>query len=230
MKAFIKKTIRRAMHIIRPCTLPHAFSQEGEDLILARIFENKPDGFYVDVGAHHPIRYSNTYLFYLHGWRGINIDAAPGSMDAFKQLRANDINVETAIGEHTGSLLFHIFNDPAINTFDVALAKERDGQAHYRLMETKKMQMRTLAQVLEEYLPPNKSIDFLSVDVEGLDLAILRSNDWKRFSPEYLLAEDYFCASMEEALQSPITTFLRSVGYALHAKTVHTQIYKRQSA
>jgi len=52
-----------------------SYSQEGEDLILLRIFEKKRIGFYVDVGSHHPFRFSNTYLFYRLGWRGINIDA-----------------------------------------------------------------------------------------------------------------------------------------------------------
>jgi hypothetical protein len=71
-----------------------SWSQEGEDLILARIFGDKPDGFYVDVGAHHPKRFSNTYYFYRRGWRGINIDAMPGSMLAFNRLRPSDINIE----------------------------------------------------------------------------------------------------------------------------------------
>ena len=58
------------------------YSQEGEDMILGKIFSGQKHGFYVDVGAHHPLRFSNTYLFYLKGWRGINIDAMPGSMVA----------------------------------------------------------------------------------------------------------------------------------------------------
>ena len=44
------------------------YSQNGEDLILNRLFENKEKGFFIDVGAHHPIRFSNTYLFYKKGW------------------------------------------------------------------------------------------------------------------------------------------------------------------
>ena len=57
-----------------------SYSQEGEDLILERFFEGKEIGFFVDIGAHHPMRFSNTYIFYLKGWRGINVDATPGSM------------------------------------------------------------------------------------------------------------------------------------------------------
>jgi len=121
------------------CTLPHAFSQEGEDLILGRVFEGKSDGFYVDVGAHHPTLYSNTYYFYLRGWRGINIDAMPGSMTAFKAGRPRDINLEIAVAENPGKLTYHIFNYPALNTFDPALAKERHGKDIYKIIERREI-------------------------------------------------------------------------------------------
>src|SRR3954469_4320493 len=74
-----------------------AFSQEGEDLLLARMFEHQSEGFYVDVGAHHPQRFSNTHLLHQRGWRGINIDATPGSMAAFRRARPHDVNLEIAI-------------------------------------------------------------------------------------------------------------------------------------
>ena len=49
-----------------------SYSQEGEDIILRNLFGNRKDGFYVDVGAHHPMRFSNTYFFYKLGWNGCN--------------------------------------------------------------------------------------------------------------------------------------------------------------
>jgi FkbM family methyltransferase len=231
-KTVIKKVLRRAKRIIHPpcppCPLPHAFSQEGEDLILGRVFEAKPEGFYVDVGAHHPTPYSNTYYFYLRGWRGINIDAMPGSMTAFKAGRPRDINLEIAVAENPGKLTYHIFNDPALNTFDPALAKERDGKDIYKIIETKEIEMRPLAQILSEHIPAQETIDFMSVDVEGFDLPVVRSNDWERFSPKYVLAEDFSGETVEEALNSPIAAYLRSLGYLLFGKTAHTQIFRRK--
>jgi FkbM family methyltransferase len=228
----IRPLLRRVKHAIRPpcppCAFPHAFSQEGEDMILARVFEKQQQGFYVDVGANHPTRFSNTYYFYIRGWRGINIDAMPGSMAAFAKLRPNDVNIETAIGERPGSMTFHIFNNTALNTFDAALAKERDGVEHYRIVEIKEIQVRTLAQVLEQYLPKHNIIDFLSVDAEGFDLSVLHSNDWNRFLPRYVLAEDFSGDTIEEALNAPIATFLKPKGYSLFAKTAHTQIFRLQ--
>lgn len=205
-----------------------AFSQEGEDLILARVFETQPQGFYVDVGAHHPTKFSNTHYFYLRGWHGINIDATPGSMAAFRKSRPRDINIETAIAEQQTKLAFHIFNDPALNTFDSALAKERDGVAHYRIVEIREIATRTLAQVLRKHASDQKKIDFMSIDVEGWDLAVLRSNDWRSFSPTYVLVEDFSTETIEESLRSPMTAFLGSVGYVFFAKTAHTSIFKKE--
>src|SRR4030042_4646353 len=65
------------------------YSQDGEDIVLASFYEEKPGykGFYVDVGALNPLRFSNTQYFYEKGWRGINIDATPGSMKEFNEIR-----------------------------------------------------------------------------------------------------------------------------------------------
>jgi hypothetical protein len=69
-----------------------SFSQEGEDMVLRKEFQDKLNGFYIDIGAYHPQKYSNTCYFYCKGWRGINVDPTPGSMDVFKKERPNDIN------------------------------------------------------------------------------------------------------------------------------------------
>ena len=95
-----------------------SFSQEGEDMILNRIYEHKKDGFFVDIGAHHPMRFSNTYLFYNKGWRGINVDAAPGSMIDFKKHRPRDINLEIPVSDKSDELEYFMFNDGALNTLD----------------------------------------------------------------------------------------------------------------
>lgn len=76
-----------------------SFSQEGEDLILQRLLADRPPGFFVDVGAYHPIRFSNTYVLYRQGWRGINIDATPGAMRLFSEVRSEDINLEAFVAE-----------------------------------------------------------------------------------------------------------------------------------
>ena len=95
-----------------------SFSQGGEDLILAGLLTQKLNGFFVDIGAFHPYKFSNTFRFYRKGWSGINIDAAPGSMDIFRELRPRDINIEAAISETPEQLTYYYLGkENSMNTF-----------------------------------------------------------------------------------------------------------------
>ena len=146
-----------------------SYSQEGEDMILRRMFEGQKTGFYVDVGAHHPKRFSNTYFFYKMGWMGINIDAMPGSMKLFNKVRPKDINLEKAISDKKQILTYYIFNEPALNGFSKELSEERDGKSNYFIKLTKDIETVTLDEILDNYLPKNQEIDFLSIDAEGIE-------------------------------------------------------------
>ena len=99
-----------------------SYSQEGEDMILRRLFEKQKTGFYVDVGAHHPKRFSNTFFFYKKGWSGINIDAMPNSMRLFNEIRPRDTNLEIPISDKKQKLKYYMFNEPALNGFSKELA------------------------------------------------------------------------------------------------------------
>lgn len=203
-----------------------SFSQEGEDRILQRIFENQEKGFYVDIGAHHPQRFSNTYLFYLKGWRGINIDAMPGSMDEFKHLRPLDINLEFAISNSNQSLVYYQFNESALNGFSEEISKQRDGiRGEYFITRTKEIQTYRLSEVLDKYLPSEQVIDFMSIDVEGLDLEVLQSNDWCKYRPKLVLVEDLFQFILNKPDESKIFTFMKDKGYDLYAKTKNTLLF-----
>lgn len=192
-------------------------------MILERHFENRTTGFYVDVGAHHPFRFSNTYHFYRKGWRGLNIDAAPGAMQKFRRHRHGDINLEIGIAEHPASIPFYVFDEPALSTFDTATAIQRNVPPRV-LVRTVELTVEPLATVLREHLQSGQRITFLSVDVEGKDLEVLRSNDWNAFRPEVVVVE-----TMSEDLDALATTphhqYLLSKGYAALAKSVHSSFY-----
>ena len=193
-------------------------------MILRRLFEGREAGTYVDVGAHHPWRYSNTYWFYRQGWSGLNIDATPGSMDAFRRSRPRDRNVEAAVAGNARTITFFAFDEPALNTFDPA-AVERAKLGGYRVVGEREVLTTTLAELLREHLP-GVEIDFLSVDVEGLDAEVLESNDWDAFAPEVVLAET-FGQALDEVQASPVARVLGSRGYHLLAKTANTAIFIR---
>jgi FkbM family methyltransferase len=204
-----------------------AFAQDGEDLLLWRLFKRQDLGFYVDVGAHHPKRFSTTYLFYRRGWRGINIDAMPGSMRQFHKIRPRDVNLEIAIARTAGTLTYHMFNHSALNTFDPNLADERTQIEGYNLVDTKSIVAQPLADVLAAYLPAAQTIDFMSVDVEGLDLEVLESNDWAKFRPRYLVVERPRAGECEDD-SDPITDFLAKQGYCPFAGTILTRFYRER--
>lgn len=202
-----------------------SYSQEGEDMILKRLLEGQETGFYIDVGAHHPQRFSNTYFFYKMGWRGINIDAMPGSMTSFKRLRPRDINIEKPVSDQKQTLTYYAFNEPALNSFSKELADVYISKG-FRLIFQKKLETSTLEEILNANLPENQTIDFLSVDVEGLDLKVLHSNNWDRYSPKFVLVE-ILNSSFAELDKSELAVFMKSKGYQLHAKSENTVFFKK---
>jgi FkbM family methyltransferase len=204
-----------------------SYAQEGEDLILQRIFDQQPTGFYVDVGAHHPKRFSNTYIFYNAGWRGINVEPNPAVQRAFAVHRPRDVTVQVGVSDQPATLTYYEFDDPALNTFDESLMKWRLANTPYRLVRQSNVAVERLESVLSRLLPAGQAIDFLSIDVEGLDLAVLRSNDWRRFRPTCVLVEA-LQSSLEGALQGEACVFLQSQGYELFAKTFNSLIFRRR--
>jgi FkbM family methyltransferase len=198
-----------------------SYSQEGEDLILARIFEGQGMGTYVDVGAHHPLRFSNTYLLYRRGWHGINIDATPGSMAAFKLLRPRDQNIELGIASKRGSATFYQFNEPAINTFDPKIATHNQSVG-YHLVCKQTIKLSPLGTILHRYLP-DKHIDLLSIDVEGLDKDVIDSMDWN-YRPKTIVIEA-LGSNLESIKNMRIYKSISKHGYHLFAKTANSLIF-----
>jgi len=203
-----------------------SYSQEGEDMILRRLFDGKTVGFYVDVGAHHPKRFSNTYFFYKLGWSGINIDAMPGSMTEFNKLRKRDINLELGVRGDRGCLEYYMFNEPALNSFSKELSEQRhDENSQYRISTTAEVEVRPLAEILDEYLPKDKEIDFLSVDVEGFDLDVLTSNDWDKYRPQYVLAE-ILGSNFQDLGNDPVVQYIKKQNYKVFCKCMNTVFFE----
>lgn len=201
------------------------YSQNGEDLILNRFLDNTKEGFFVDVGAHHPIRFSNTFLFYKKGWSGINIDAMPGSMAAFNKIRPKDINVEKGIALKNDKLTFYQFNESALNTFskEEAFSKNKDG---YKIIKRNLIEVDTLENILDKYMPINTKIDFLNIDAEGKDEEVLISNNWVKYKPSYILVEILREVYLGKN-NSSIKKFLKTKGYIPINKIYDTYIFKK---
>ena len=203
----------------------HLWSQEGEEILLNRIFAKKKNGFYVDVGAHHPMRFSNTYFFYKKGWSGINIDPMPGSMKKFEKYRRRDINLELGVAQQEGILDYYVFNDTALNTFSSKLVKERSLlENNYFVREVIKIKVKPLREILAYHLKGRK-IDFLNVDVEDFDLDVLKSNDWSKYRPRFVLTE-ILNSRLHNIDQNKIVQFMREQSYATYAKLANTVFFE----
>jgi hypothetical protein len=224
----VVRSLREWRDIVHDRFMQPSWSQEGEDLLLKRLFDSRTSGFYVDVGAHHPRRFSNTWLFYTRGWRGINIDAMPGSMALFRRLRPRDINLEVPVAEVEHSLTYYIFNEPALNGFSAELSASRNAWKDYHIVDTKPLLAHPLAKILTEHVPEGQSIDFFSVDVEGMDFAVLRSNDWQRFRPEIVLVE-VLGSTLEDVVTSELTLYMERQGYVAFAKLFNTVFFRRST-
>lgn len=205
-----------------------SWSQEGEDLILSRFFGAKTNGFYVDVGAHHPLRFSNTYKLYKQGWRGINVDAMPGCMKLFNRLRKRDISLEIPITKESQKLTYYIFNEPALNTFSKELADERVLHNNYSIIKTISLDTKPLYEILDQYLPLNQEIDFMSVDVEGMDMGVLASNNWNKYRPAIVLVEQLKGSLNSHKDNDVFVDFMQKCKYSLLAKTFNTVFYIAQ--
>lgn len=234
MKKIIKSMVPRSLRNLLGAKKAYqqlSYAQEGEDRILSallRLPERKQPGFYVDVGAHHPQRYSNTFLFYLSGWCGINIDAMPGSMRQFQLDRPRDINIEAAISEEADTLTFYEFNEPALNGFSRELASERDHYRGWKIVAERQIATVRLGTLLEQHLPKGRMIDFISVDVEGLDLEVLKSNNWEVFRPAVVLVEDSEAVLLAHSGDSKITKYMLERGYVFCCKTPLTTFFVEQ--
>ncbi|WP_167880209.1 FkbM family methyltransferase [Leptospira fletcheri] len=201
-----------------------SWSQEGEDVVLCELIGNRTSGFYVDIGAHHPFRFSNTQFFYNKGWRGINIEPTPGAIIEFERYRREDINLQIGIGVSKNPIDFFCMTDPALNTFNRERALALESSTTYKIDKTVSIPVFELKEILSKYCHGRK-IDFLTMDVESKEEEVLLSNDWESYRPEYLMIE-ILNFDPENPGKSKIHEYLRAQGYSLVAYTGRTIFYK----
>jgi FkbM family methyltransferase len=192
----------------------YSYSQQAEDLHIQRYFGTRGQGFYVDIGAYHPFQYSNTQLFYSRGWRGINIEPNPDQFAFFPQYRPQDTNLNLAVGDAGETLTYYCFNEPAINSFSKPHADDWASRDGFYITRTLQIATLPLADILEKHLPGGQAIDFISIDAEGWDLAVLASNDWQRYRPQLVLVEAGISADSPIG-HLPVSQYLQKVGYRL---------------
>lgn len=169
------------------------YSQNREDIILAAFFPDVQEGFYVDVGANHPLYHSVTKKFYDNGWHGINFEPNPKLFEQIAQHRKRDINLMQGIGSKSGKLMLRVYHSrdglEGISTLSESM---KEGYISYASADSEKYTDLEIPIVtLKESFDANRveHIHFMKVDVEGYEYEVLSGNDWTKYRPELLCIE-----------------------------------------
>ncbi len=198
----------------------HSYSWEGEDRLTLKLFTDVlriEKGFFVDVGAAHPFNFSNTMLLYQLGWRGLNIDAAPGTAALFNAHRPEDINVEVGVAAEARTGKFRVMSDPLLNGFLTEQTLNEHSARGVRLIATHEIECLPLGEIIDRHAP-GRAIDLLNIDAEGLDLEILRSLDFGKHRPKLIISEILGCEGADDVGRSDIAQFLESRGYEFFSR------------
>ena len=159
-----------------------SYSGGGVDLIINHFFRNKKQGVYIDVGCYHPYNGNNTKLLYDKGWSGINIDLDFHTIDFFNYIRKRDKNINIAISNEEGEKdLYFFHNHAAINSLNDIRKKD--------VREVRKIQTKTLNSIIENSKFKDKKINFISIDVEGHELEVVKSINLKKYTPDIIVIE-----------------------------------------
>ncbi len=198
-----------------------SFSQYSEDTLIYPLIPQK-SGFYVDIGAYHPWRNSNTYKLYLRGWSGLTIEPNPDIAPLFRRVRPRDIHLTMGVAAQAGELEYFRFEEPKLNSF-------RSEQQHWMGQaptSTIRIECRPTQEIIDSHAA-GRPIDLMSIDCEGMDLVALETLNWDKNRPCAVIVEDLeqFILNNENTRQSTIRSFLAARQYALVSQGVFSFIY-----
>lgn len=163
-----------------------SYAQQAEDVRLARVFRSKTDGFYIDVGAAHPFNDSVTKYFCDLGWTGIDIEPNAEAVELLRRDRPRNIVLEVACSDAAGEATLYDTDVVGWSTLDADMAAHVK-RARGVTPNPRRVPRRTLSSICEQYV--DRPIDFLKVDVEGHEAAVLRGADFERWRPTVVVVE-----------------------------------------
>jgi FkbM family methyltransferase len=210
-----------------------SYSQSGEDLIVDFFLTWQlgiKNPTYMDIGAHHPYWLSNTYLFYKRGLTGVCIEPDPMLYNAIAKKRPKDININKGVGFNKVIEVadFYIMSSRALNTFSKEEAERVSKLGLNKIEQVIQIELININDIFSKYYPDN-DLDFLSLDVEGLDQKILESIDFEKYKPKVICVETIeFNESRIIKKQQAIVDFLISMGYFIYADTSINTIFVRK--
>jgi FkbM family methyltransferase len=188
-----------------------SYAQNFEDVMLWRALKHIQKGFYIDVGAWSPDIDSVTRLFYENNWRGINVEPNPEFHAQYGTKRPEDVNLKVAVGDREGVVFINFMSNPGLSTAVEQFAKQHESAGW--TIDKQEVSLTTLASICKQHIEENKDIHFLKVDVEGLEEAALRGNDWSTYRPWIVVVEATLPMTQIESYQE-WESILVNAGYA----------------
>ena len=195
-----------------------SYSQFGEDITAARLLRNIETGFYVDIGAHHPLQHSNTALLHIGGWKGVNVEPVRRSIDLFRRYRPQAINVHAAIHNRADSVTLYKFRKGLANTIverraeELSASKRSEGQEIVRAL--------SLNDVFERHVPQGvRAQSTPTVDIEGYDSEAILAFDLDKYHPDVVCIEIQR-PDMMALGENSVVGYMFDHGYQLYAINV----------
>jgi hypothetical protein len=187
------------------------FSQTGEDQIIEyylKTYIKKEHGFYLDIGCNHPTNISNTFFFYLQGWKGICIDLNERYNKEWRKIRPKDIFINAVISDEDRDVNVYKFFPDAVSTIDENIKDE--WMKYFQYVSTEIHRSKKLTSILDQYISKESEIDFLTIDIEGAELQALKSLDFKKYRPKMIIAESHYQLENKE---NELRVFLETNNY-----------------
>ena len=204
------------------------YSQWGEDLFISEYFKEKKEGIYLDIGCFHPFMYSNTCLLNKKGWSGINIDINPTSIDLFNISRPNDTNLCTTISEQ--KKVFDIFYDDPfspVNTLDKKFYENLKNNSS-RYVKKLTVESKSIKEILD-ISKISRNIDFINIDVEGMDYKILKDIDINQLKPRLISIETHNVNGSASKDFDSIIKLLKENNFSIHKRVGPTTLFSLNS-
>lgn len=186
-----------------------SYAQRLEDYHLDLVFGGQRNGFYIDVGAGHPVADNVSFWFYLKGWNGLIVEPQRALADMYASMRPRDIAACTLVGAREGEADFHVVErmHGFSTTVEHHARAASDLGARYA---TERVPVRALASLTAQHSVAQ--VDFLKIDVEGAESDVLASADWQRCRPRVVVVEAVAPGTMAEAWRD-WEPFLLAQGY-----------------
>ncbi len=209
-----------------------SFSSDGEDVILMKYLCRIKNGIYIDIGSNQPVKHSNTFLFYLSGWKGVCIDPLPKLKTKYRFLRHRDKFINAGIlGSKTKvekKLKFFYFNKNRDNsTFDQTRVKELSenfGREPSLVIDIPTVKINEILASCKNIFGRSKEINLLNLDIEGFEIDILEDIFANEIYPWVVCVEEL--GQLAETIRSgDIHRLMTSKGYILGSRTFLSSIY-----